>query len=474
MKWLLALAAALTLAACGRTIQSQVGELSLDLPAQWTAAAAGPAEDTAAWWEAFGDSAAALVDEALVHNYDLRTAAASVAAARAQAKIAGAPLWPQVTAGVSANRNRRRFIGLPIPDAGGVASSTSTAYTANLVVGWEVDLWGRLRSSRGTALADLQAAEADWHGARQSLAAQTLRLYFAAVEAARQVELAESTVGSYALSTEQVESRYRRGLRPSLDLLLARSSLSTAEANLHARRLQLDSARRQLEILLGRYPSGTIATNRELPALSQPVPGGLPADLIARRPDLIAAERRLAASRGRQEEVRAALYPRISLTASGGRSSSELRNLLDGNFAVWNLVGNITQPLLQFGRMRASVDLADAQGDQALATYAGSALRAYAEVESNLAAGITLDRQEQAVADAARQAATARVQAEKRYDKGLADLLTMLTSQRSVYDAESRLLSIRRQRLTSRIDLHLALGGSFAGDPAAVATGEPR
>ena len=130
MKGVLAVAATVRVAACGRANRSQVVGLSLDLPAQWTATAAGPTEDTVAWWEAFGDSATALVDEALVHNYDLRTAAASVAAARAQAKIAGAPLWPQVTAGVSANRNRRRFIGLPIPDAGGVASSTVRTHSS--------------------------------------------------------------------------------------------------------------------------------------------------------------------------------------------------------------------------------------------------------------------------------------------------------------------------------------------------------
>ena len=463
----------LLLGGCAQAPKKQALNLSVDIPSEWTALdnsaaiAAATAEEAPIvehWWLSFVDSAAAaLVEEALAHNHDLQTATKNVAAARAQAKMAGAPLWPQVRADGSATRTKRNFIGFPIPGAtGGVSSTTSTTYNANLVVSWEADLWGRLRSGQSAALADVEAAKADWHGTRQSLAAQTLRAYFAAIEARRQFELAESTVASYAISTDQVRSRYERGLRPSLDLLLSRSSLSTAEANMYGRQRQLDVARRQLELLVGRYPAATLSTAAELPRIEAAVPSGLPAELIGRRPDLVAAERRLAASHARYEEARATLYPRISLTASGGRSNSELGDLLDGDFGVWNLVGNLTQPLFQGGRLRAGIDLASARADGALIAYARSALRAFSEVETNLAAGRFLSHQERALAAAARHSSAARMLAEERYAKGLTDLLTMLTSQRNAYDAESRLLSVRRQLLESRIDLHLALGGGFA------------
>jgi len=424
------------------------------------------------WWLTFDDSLAVqLVQEALVNNHTMQIAAANVAAARAQARIVGAARLPQASATSSGSRSQRNFIGFPIPSAAGqVQSTTSTSYTADVAVSWELDLWGRLRSSHSAALADLQAVEADWYGVRQSLAAQTLRAHFACVEAQRQVRLAEATVESYETSTSRVESRYERGLRPALDLLLARTSLSSAEASLHRRRLQLDSAIRQLELLVGRYPAGVLQPGSRLPTVQGSVPAGLPAELIGRRPDLAAAERRLAASGARVQEARRALYPRISLTASGGRSSSELADLLDGDFSVWNLVGNITQPLFQGGRLRAGIDLSEANADRAVITYAQTALRAFAEVESGLAAEGLLAEQVAALTTASAVSTDARIVADQRYAKGLTDLLTMLTSQRTAFDAESRLLAVQRQRLDTRIDLHLALGGGFAQDADARAT----
>jgi outer membrane protein, multidrug efflux system len=455
----------LTLCSCASAPGSRPGSgpAPVAVPTTWVTEA-----DTAAvnsgWWRAFDDTLASqLVQEALTNNHSVRLAATNVAAARAQADIAGAGQWPQVSATGSGTWAKRSNIGFP--GAGGqVQATTSTTWSGAAAVTWELDLWGRLRANQAAALGDLQAAQADWRGAQLSLAAQTLRTYFACVEARRQVDLAQATVESYGISRQQVQSRYERGLRPTLDLLLSRTSLSTAESRLHQRRQQLDAATRQLEILVGRYPSGALESASHLPALRHSVPAGLPADLISRRPDLAAAERRLAASDARLTEARRALYPRISLTASGGRSSGALADLLDGDFSVWNLVGNISQPLFQGGRLRAGVDLVQAGADRALLSYAQSALRAFAEVESGLAAEGMLADQEEALRAASRESADARVLAEQRYAKGLTDLLTLLLAQRTAFDAESRLITVQRQRLDTRINLHLALGGTFAQD----------
>ena len=188
------------------------------------------------------------------------------------------------------------------------------------------------------------------------------------------------------------------------------------------------SAIRQLELLVGRYPAGVLQPGSRLPTVQGSVPAGLPAELIGRRPDLAAAERRLAASGARVQEARRALYPRISLTASGGRSSSELADLLDGDFSVWNLVGNITQPLFQGGRLRAGIDLSEANDDRAVIAYAQTALRAFAEVESGLAAEGLLAEQVAALPTASAVSTAARIVAAQRYAKGLTDLLTMLRS----------------------------------------------
>ncbi|MBI2502860.1 MAG: efflux transporter outer membrane subunit [Candidatus Latescibacteria bacterium] len=455
---------ALVLAGCAAA--PRVSPPDLEVPSAWTLTAAVGAVDSL-WWSGLGDSlATGLVLQALGHNYNLQAAAARLDAALAQARIAGAPLWPQAGVDLSGARARRNFIGLPIPGAGDrVLTSTSTTYGASLNLGWEVDLWGRLRAGTAAARADVQVARAELRGAHLSLAAQTLRAFFAAVEGRRQIELAQATVDNFSLSSRQVRDQYERGLRPSLDLRLALSSLAGAEASLAQRQRLQRAALRQVEVLAGRYPGALLQTSAELPPLPPPVPAGLPAELVGRRPDLVAAERRLAAADARLAAARAALYPRLSLTASGGRSSGELGDLLDGDFAVWNLVGNLSQPLFQGGRLRAGVDLARAGREGAVAAYAQVLLQAFAEVESALDAETFLQTQEQALRTAADEALAARRLAEERYQRGLSDMITLLTAQNSAFESESRWLATRRQQLEARVDLHLALGGGFAPEP---------
>lgn len=449
--------------ACASAPKVEHPALDLAEPEQWTA---GANADTVAdhWWRAMGAAPLdSLVALALEHNYDLKVAGARLAQAQAQARIAGAPLWPQLGGNATGSQRKQNFVGLPIPGVvDKVLTSESTTFGVELTASWEADLWSRLRAGAQAALADAAAVAADFRAARLSLAAQTARAYFAAVEAGRQVELARATVANYRLSAERIENRYGRGLRSSLDVRLSRSSLAAAEATLAQRQQQQDAALRQLELLLGRYPSARIAVGGELPTVGGPVPAGLPAQLVGRRPDLIAAERRLAAADRRLAQARRALLPSISLTASTGRSSIALNDLLDGDYSVWNLVGNIAQPLLQGGRLRAGVKQAASAAEQALFAYAQSALRAYGEVEGALNAEGLLAEQERALATAAEEAVAARALAEERYARGLADLITLLEAQRGAFDAESRLLAVRRQRLHTRINLHLALGGGFA------------
>jgi outer membrane protein TolC len=203
------------------------------------------------------------------------------------------------------------------------------------------------------------------------------------------------------------------------------------------------------------------------PALQPPamsVPEGLPATLVSRRPDLVAAEYRLAATDARLVQARAALYPSLRLTGSGGSTSTELGDLLDGNFSVWSLAGGLLQPIFQGGRLRAGVDLAESGTAQALAAYANVLLNAYGEVESTLTSESILSRRESALAVATDQAVAARRLAEDRYDAGLEDIVTVLDAQRRALSAESQLLLVRRSRLENRVDLYLALGGGFGTD----------
>lgn len=457
------------LAACVSAPERLQPEIQVSVP-QSFGTPAEPGSLELEWWDRFEDEQLpALIVLALESNYDLHAAVARLDRAAAEARIAGADLQPNVGVSVSGGRQRQNFVGFPIGSGDGVPSATFDRAGLSLEASWEVDLWGRVRASARAAVAEWQASEADLAAARLSIAARTAKTWFAVLEARQQAALARESVESFRLSADQVRARYAMGLRDALDLRLALSNLAAAKALLELRGIQYDRATRQLEVLLGRYPDGSILEDHppgDLPQTLEPVPAGLPAELLARRPDLLAAERRLAAADQRYRSARRALYPRLTLTASGGTASEALTDLLNGDFRVWSLLGGLTQPLFQGGRLRAGVRRADALSDEALARYVGRALAAFAEVESELAAEGRLARQERHLAQAALQLRAARELAEERYRTGVGFYLVVLESQSRALTAESELLATRRERLTRRIDLYLALGGGFESGPA--------
>lgn len=446
--------------------RAEVG-VQLDVPASWSAEVTEfrdwPSDPR--WWESFGDTTLSrLVDEALGGNFSLKAAVARVDAAAATARLAGAEGLPNLSLGLNASRRKQNLIGIPIGEPGEVISTRSTSYGVSLDTSWELDLWGRVRSAKSAALADLEASWADLSALRLSIAAQTAKAWFATTESMLQVRLAEKTVRSYRLSADQVRDRYEQGVRSSLDLRLAMSNLYTAEALLEARREQNEMTKRQLEVLLGRYPSASVPDAESLPAVPGEVPAGLPSELLIRRPDLLAAEMRFAAAEKRVSEARRAFFPRLTLSGSAGTLTGELEDLVDGDFGVWSIAAGLTQPIFQGGRLRANLALSHALSDQALAAYAQALLSAFAEVESALRSETSLSERQRSLGAAAEQSEAARKLAERQYKAGIVDYITVLETQRRALASQSELISVERQRLDARVNLYLALGGGFQLD----------
>ena len=283
------------IAGCATAPPAAPPVLSVTVPTTWTARPDTGTEPTLMWWTDFGDPALdEVVVAALEQNYDLQAAALRLEQAMADSRGAAADLLPTLQVGLSGSKRKQNFIGFPIPGAEDrVLSTVFSNYGVSLDTSWEADLWGRLRSGARAALADLQSQAADLQAAQLSLAGQTVKAWFAAAEAEQQLSLAKETVTSFGGTADQVRERFEQGLRPSLDVRLALSNLSNAEALRAQRDQQLDSTVRQLEVLLGQYASGTLDTPSILPDTPPSIPGGLPADLVSRRPDLIAAERRV-------------------------------------------------------------------------------------------------------------------------------------------------------------------------------------
>ena len=473
---------------CGQPPAIQYPELEAELPDDWAALdsddslAAAPSDTLSlTWWTEFGDPGLdAAIDEAFAANPGLGAAAARVQIAAAASGITHSAMWPWLDISANGARRQQNFVGFPV-GGGGVLSSTSTAYGLSLGASWELDIWGRASKAASAATADHQASAADYLGIRLTLAGQTAKAWFAVVEARGLLELAHQTVEAYENTVSSVRSRFERGLRPALDLRLGLADLATSRAIEDVRKQQLQQAVRRLETLLGRYPAGLLETVAELPDLDEPIPAGLPAELVGRRPDMLAAERRVAASGARVSSAKRALLPRISLTASTGTSTAALGDLLSGNFGVWSLAGNLLQPIFQGGRLRAQVRQAQGFQAEALAGYANAALNAFREVEVALAAEAILAEQEAHVGEAASQSMAAYRLADDRYRAGLTNLITLLDSQRRAASSLISHIQVKRARLDNRIDLILALGGGFSprsddvrGDFVAVDSVEPQ
>ncbi len=422
------------------------------LPEQWAVDGALPGEVRIGWIEAIGDPVlTALVREAQLNNPDIRAAAASLEASRALVRQARAPLFPQVNGVFNVDQT----------DSPQPFQPNDPVYTATLQAQWEADLWGRVRAGRNAAYASAQAVEADFRFAQYALASGVAAAYFASIEAQEQVGVAQRTVDALAEIDRIVRVRYREGFASRQDTATAGSDLETARDSLAQAQAGARAARRALEVLLGRYPADRLDLVDELPETPAAPPAGLPSELLERRPDVIAAERRVAASFAGLDQAKAAQLPLVSLTASGGGTSTDLFDILNGPNLLWSVVGNVLQPIFDGGLRGAQVDEADANRRAAVALYASTALGALREVEDNLDQVKVLARREGILENAAEESGTAYALAQLQYAEGEIALIDVLNIQQRLFAAERNLVAVRRARIEQWVALNLALGGDW-------------
>lgn len=415
----------------------------------WKAAAL-PGEVTDGWLANFRDPRLiTLVQEALQNNPGLQAAAANLEAAQAGARRAGASLLPSVGLNAGGNRN------LPF-------EGTSTARLgASLDIGWELDLWGRVASAKRGATQQALAAAADFAFARQSLAAQTAKAWFLAAEAKMQHHLAREFTANKEQMLGLVEARFRSGAVTQQDLSTARADLAASRQAAQAAETAYHEAVRSLEILIGRYPSAELETADTLQAVPPPIPAGLPSEILERRPDIIAAEREVAAAFQFSRSAAAARLPRIALTGSTGAASNALNTLINPASALAAFGASLFQPLFDGGLRQAEFEQAKASQKAAVARYRAAALQAFQEVENALARESSLRLQEEALIEAASSFRLAREIAETRYRQGAVALSDVLLARLQELQARTTLIRVRGDRLVQRVNLHLALGGDF-------------
>lgn len=461
------LVAALVLAGCSTAKPPE--QLKLDLPTQyreqaetldgaWKLAMPADSKDRGEWWVVFGDdNLSALIVEASNANLNLAMALARVKDARAAAGVVNADRGVQVDVGVGPTRT-------------GNSQSISTRYSAPLSFSYEVDLFGRLSDASRAARLDAQGQEAAYRSVLLALQSDVAQQYFTIRSLDSELDVLQKTVALRQEALDLTQRRFDAGDTSELDVAQAKTEWATTSAELEGVNRQRAQRDHALAILLGKAPAEFTLAAAPLAAPIVNVPAGLPSDLLERRPDIAQAQRQLAASSERIGAAKAAFFPKLILTGSAGYESNELRDLFKWSSRSWMLgpvVGTmLSMPLFDGGRNRSNLERADANYEALVANYRQQVLVGFQDVEDNLSALRTLDRQIQFEDQAVKSAQLATRLADSRYRYGSASYFEVIDAQRSSLSSQRSKIRSTGQRAVASVGLIRALGGGWDPIPA--------
>lgn len=418
---------------------------------------ADAAGDLSRWWRIFNDPLLSdLVEQALFASPDLKSAQARLRESRARRSVAAAGLYPEVSAGLEARRSKSS------EETGG--GGTRNTFSAGFDASWELDVFGGTRRGIEAAEADLQSSEAGLYNTQVTLAAEVALNYIELRTYQARLRIARDNLYSQSETLQLTEWRAQAGLVSSQDVEQARANLEQTRAQIPALERSYAEAEHRLAILLGQAPGSLhdrLSAAVPLPATPASIAVGIPADILRQRPDVRAAERRLAAETARVGVAEAARYPSFPLSGSIGLEALTFGALDDGNASTYSLLAGITTPIFNAGRLRAQVQIQDAVREQALIDYEKTVLNALGEVENALVAVARSREREQALTLALEASRNAALLARNRYSSGLIDFQSVLDSERSVLMVEDNLASTRADGVSGLVRLYKALGGGW-------------
>ncbi|QXI26866.1 efflux transporter outer membrane subunit [Pseudomonas vanderleydeniana] len=412
-------------------------------------------QDNRQWWRQFGSPELdQLIEQARRDSHDIAAAAARVRQARASAVIAGAPLLPQLDLNLDASRSKLLH---------GTADSdnNSKSFGAGLTATYEVDFWGGLAATRDSALQSLRASEFDQATVELTLLGSVADQYARTLSAREQQHIAELNLVNAQSVLKLVQTRYDSGSATALELAQQKSLVAAQQRQLPLIQQQAGESLISLAALLGQPVQALQIGSRPFSSLSWPrIDAGLPSELLSRRPDIARAEAQLAAAQADVKVARAAMLPKLTLSAQLASESSEASKALRTPF--YNLTAGLVAPIFNNGRLRAGRDKATAREEELLETYRGAIINGFADVEKALNSIERLDQQRQWQEEELRQAKAAFELSQSRYRAGAEDLLTVLETQRTLYAAEDLNVQLRLSRLQASIALYKALGGGWS------------
>ena len=410
------------------------------------------------------------VDIALKNNFNLQASEAQLAAQLKNARINAARLFPTLDFVLRRNEvesqqanavdNSSASNSNPVTDTSTLSSGSSTTYTGNFNVSWEIDIWQRLNAQRKASIKTSQATAADFQAARLSLVASVTRAWFNLNSLKLRIDIAEKRLSTIKESLEIVEEQYLNGSQSALNVYLNRTDYASQQANIIDLKNTLESAIREFRVLLGEYPNLDISFDAKLPSITKPVPAGLPADLIMRRPDVLADLYEWQSSAYDAAAAQRARYPSFSLTASYGVTSQSL-STLDEQSLLLNLLNSITVPIFRGGQLKAQAEAATFLQNASFKLYLSTLLRSFNEVENALSSEIALKARLTFLDQAASLSESGYELALEQYTTGISSYETVLEARRRWFSAQVEVVNLKNALLQNRVALNLALGGDF-------------
>lgn len=447
----------LTTALSGCSLWDEWTKPVVDQPANWQSSSDGSGiwPDTT-WWRGFGSAELdRLMGEASAGNQDLRAAVARVNQAKASARIAGAAIYPTLDADASVSRTSRF----------GTARTTNTSnFQVGLSIGYEVDLFGRIRATENAALTRLEGSRYDQEALALTVNANVALTYFQLLALRERIALATESLNTSRRLLLLLDEQRRIGTASDLEVAQQRVSVAQQSAGIPALRQVERVTLSTLALLMGRLPQNFEVTGQRLSAINTPpVIAGIPSELLFRRPDVRGAEADLKAANLDIAVARASRFPRIQLTADGGTASTALTGLFGPGSFLLTLASGLTAPIFQGGRLRAQQDLTQARYEELIETYRTATLSAFRDVENALSGTTQYRLQLAAAREAQNQAREAYRLAELRFRAGTVDFLTVLDAQRSIISTDDAVVQARLSQLAALVDLYKALGGGWDG-----------
>jgi len=387
------------------------------------------------------------VESVLKNNISLRQSVIDLRRSQLEQSKASGALLPTLTLNGSGNRQRQNT-----PQG----RTYTTAYNGSATINWEVDLWGKLSDRSRAAEQTAAARQHDLQAARTSLAAQAMRNWVQLTALNRLVTLDKSRIESLKRTEQIITDQFSGGIGQLSDLEAARSATANAQAALADRMLQVDRLKRQMQVDASQVPNAHFKTGKNIPVIRLPK-GALPATILGRRPDLLAAFARATAADSQYSASYKELLPTFSINLNASDQAGRLSDLFNGGPA-WRLLGSLSAPIFDGGNRRLTAKQADLDAARLWLSYRQTVLNALLEVENGMQSEKTLSKRERILTKAYKHSQNNYEQYKRRYQDGLTDIVTLLSAERDAFAAHQALVNVRNNRMQNRINLAVAFG----------------